>query len=187
MNAIRKNPEAFVMTIFNIIYILYGAYHFHNTRGVTSVIWLIGTILLVILALWWLYQLFDLTVDIAHIKYTWEHKIAFIKVEKQLTGKVTLRGILHDVDKLFLYLFLDGERVSKIHRSYSRHHIIKAHTEKDFIQMVIDWECGRITKPDKPLNAYETLYFHYPQLEDNILPLLKRFGIAKTRGGAIYC
>lgn len=43
--------------------------------------------------------------------------------------------------------------------------------------MVIDWECARYTKPDKPLNAYDTLYHLYPQLESKILPILKELGI----------
>ena len=43
--------------------------------------------------------------------------------------------------------------------------------------MIIDWECARYTKPDKPLNAYDTLYKFYPQLENEILPLLNRFNL----------
>ena len=42
--------------------------------------------------------------------------------------------------------------------------------------MVVDWECARYTKPDKPLNAYETLYAFYPELESYILPILKELG-----------
>ena len=34
--------------------------------------------------------------------------------------------------------------------------------------MIIDWECARYTKPDKPLNAYDTLYKIYPELEEKI-------------------
>lgn len=47
----------------------------------------------------------------------------------------------------------------------------------DYREMVIDWECARYTKPDKPLNAYDTLYYLYPQLESKILPILKELGI----------
>lgn len=46
--------------------------------------------------------------------------------------------------------------------------------------MVIDWECARYTKPDKPLNAYDTLYKYYPELEDKILPILKELKIDKS-------
>ena len=45
--------------------------------------------------------------------------------------------------------------------------------------MVLDWESARYTKPDKPLNAYDTLYKYYPEMEDNILPILKEIGIDK--------
>ena len=38
--------------------------------------------------------------------YTWRHKKAFLKVEKELLGKNTIRGYLHDADKLILYPIL---------------------------------------------------------------------------------
>ena len=44
--------------------------------------------------------------------------------------------------------------------------------------MVIDWECARFTKPDKPLDAYDTLYKFYPHMDDKILPILKELNIA---------
>lgn len=53
-----------------------------------------------------------------------------------------------------------------------KHHSIKTRTHADFVQMVIDWECARYTKPDKPLNARDTLYSFYPELEDKILSIL---------------
>ena len=48
-------------------------------------------------------------------------------------------------------------------------------TRNDYIDMIIDWECARFTKPDKPLNAYDTLYKFYPEFEEQILPILKEF------------
>lgn len=114
--------------------------------------------------------------NLDYIQYTWKHKGAFLKIEKQLLGKNTIRGILHDVDKLIMYSFLSKETTNKIHSKYSKHHK-KRKIKKDFIQMVIDWECARFTKPDKPLNARDTLYKFYPQLEDKILPILKDFNL----------
>lgn len=38
------------------------------------------------------------------IKYTLEHRKAFRVVEKQLLGHNTIRGYLHDLDKVFLYI-----------------------------------------------------------------------------------
>ena len=45
--------------------------------------------------------------------------------------------------------------------------------------MVIDWECARYTKPDKPLNAYEALNKYYPEIIEKIMPILKKLGIDK--------
>ena len=112
-----------------------------------------------------------------YIKYTWKHKIAFLKVEKIVLGKNTIRGYLHGTEKLFLYLFLPKKTVSRINRSMSRHHVKRARTESDFTQMMIDWECARFTKADKPLDAYETLYKFYPQLQDKMIPLFQKYKI----------
>jgi hypothetical protein len=117
-----------------------------------------------------------------YILYTWNHKLAFLKVEKIVLGKNTVRGYLHDIEKLFLYTFLPKKAVSKLHRNISRHHIKRARTKNDFIQMIIDWECARLTKADKPLNALDTLYKFYPQLESTILPIYKELDMGtKTK------
>ena len=46
--------------------------------------------------------------------------------------------------------------------------------------MVLDWESARYTKPDKPLNAYETLVRFYPTMLGEILPILREMGINKA-------
>ena len=115
--------------------------------------------------------------NISKIKYTIKHRKAFRQVEKQLLGHNTLRGYLHDLDKVFLYMVLSYKTVHSIHRNYSRHHTNKAHTHSDFIQMVIDWECARFTKPDKPLNARETLDKFYPELKVKVLPIINELGL----------
>lgn len=114
------------------------------------------------------------------IIYTLKHKKAFLYVEKKLLGYNTLRGYLHDLDKVILYLIFDYKKVHNFHRKHSKHHN-KAKKEKDYIQMVIDWESARYTKPDKPLTAYETLYAYYSNLEDQILPILKRFNLVENK------
>lgn len=40
------------------------------------------------------------------IKYTSDHRKAFRKIEKQLLGYNTFRSLFHDLDKMFLYMFL---------------------------------------------------------------------------------
>lgn len=76
------------------------------------------------------------------IKYTLKHRKAFRIIERQLLGHNTIRGYLHDLDKIFLYMIMDYERVYKIHRGHSRHHA-------DYVQMIIDWECARLTTQNK--------------------------------------
>lgn len=117
--------------------------------------------------------------DYEHFKYTLKHKKAFLMVEKQLLGRNSLRGYLHDVDKLFLYLFSSPENklVSNLHRKYSRHHVKKARSHSDFVQMVIDWECARHTKPDKPLNARETMNQIYPEMKKKVEPILDELNL----------
>ena len=115
-----------------------------------------------------------------YVRYTLNHRKAFRMIEKQLFGKVSLRGYFHDFDKVILYPLFGKDITSKLHRKFARHHVKCAKTKRDFEQMVVDWECARYTKPDKPMNAYETLYKLYPQLEPNILPILKEVGLIES-------
>lgn len=115
--------------------------------------------------------------NVERIKYTLKHRKAFRKLEKKLLGYNTFRSLFHDLDKVILYIIFDYKKVHDFHRAYSRHHELRAKTHNDYIQMVIDWECARYTKPDKPLNARETLYKFYPELESKVLPVLKEFNL----------
>lgn len=116
--------------------------------------------------------------NIGAIKYTQAHRKAYKKIEKELLGHNTWRSYVHDLDKVILYNFLPFEKVKKFHRNNARHHENSVRkTKNDYIDMIIDWECARFTKPDKPLNAYDTLYKFYPNLEKEILPLLKKYNL----------
>lgn len=114
------------------------------------------------------------------IKYTTLHKLYFLRTEYKLTGKITIDGLFHDMDKLILLIFTSKslKDIHQIHRLKSKHHQndIKK-TKKDYIQMVIDWECARFTKSDKPLNARETLIKFYPELQDDILPIINSLNL----------
>lgn len=110
------------------------------------------------------------------ILYVKRHRKAFRVIEKQLLGHSTFRSLFHDLDKIILLHFLNKEKVSALHRKHSHHHE-KAKTKNDYIQMVIDWECARYTKPDKPLNARDTLYKFYPHLVEKIEPILIEMGL----------
>ncbi len=118
-------------------------------------------------------------------QYTLEHKRAFLRVERKLLGRNTWRGFMHDIDKL-LWLYpiamivgRNKKWVQSIHRKNNRHHVecTKKRTRQDYIEMIIDWECARLTKSDKPLDAHDTMQKYYPHLQDIILPLLREFGL----------
>lgn len=118
-----------------------------------------------------------------HFYYTWRHYMAFLKVQRNLLGYSKYK--FHDWDKLILYLlipFVKSKTISNWHRKYSKHHptfnrngerIMKPANKVKWTEAIIDWECSRLTKVDKQLNAIETLYKYYPEYKDNVIPLLK--------------
>lgn len=108
-----------------------------------------------------------------HFGYTIRHRRAFREVEKQLLGRNTLKGYFHDLDKLFLYIFMDYHKAHKVHKLYARHHINNARTHDDLVQVVIDWECARLTKPKVKFTAREHLYQDYPEYIDILDPVLQ--------------
>lgn len=121
------------------------------------------------------------------MQYTWKHKVAFLKIEHELLGRNTFAGYLHDLDKILIWYpvaFISQKDIKwchKQHRNFSKHHVENKSqkTRKDYINMIIDWECARYTKPDKPLNAYETMQKFYPELQHVIMPLLEELKLKK--------
>lgn len=109
--------------------------------------------------------------------YTIKHKGAYLKTQREKLGRITIEGLLHDCDKLFLYLLFTKKETSKIHRSYSKHHVGNHKREKDIINALIDWECARYTKPDKQETAREYLEFHIPQYKSYYEPFLKKLNL----------
>ena len=93
-----------------------------------------------------------------HIPYTFYHYLAFLDLEKELLGYYKYK--FHDWDKLFMYIFfpfLGTKLIKKIHRKINRHHIVdyKNQDKCNYEEAILDWECARITKPDKPETARE--------------------------------
>ena len=83
------------------------------------------------------------------------------------------------MDKVILNCLCDSSLSSKIHNNFSLHHKTdnKQLSKYDYIEMIIDWECARYTKPDKPRNSCLTLYTFYNDLQEQILPLLKELDL----------
>lgn len=123
----------------------------------------------------------------AQIKYTLDHRKAFRKVEMKLLNKEfpSMRAWLHDLDKVFLYLVFPKKKAHTIHRKIARHHIKNKTniSRRDYIEAIIDWECARFTKPDKPLNAFDTLYKYYPDHANEVIPIMHELGLGKYPNG----
>lgn len=111
------------------------------------------------------------------MRYTLEHKKAFLECERNLIGKNTLLGYLHDVDKLFLYLIFTKKETSKIHRKFSSHHTGNHRKEKHIEQALIDWESARISKPDKQETPKEYLLNYIPEHKEVYKPMMKKLGL----------
>lgn len=113
-----------------------------------------------------------------NIKYTIKHIYMLNKLAIQY-NVWHFRFLFHDLDKIFLYLIFNKKTVQKIHRWYSSHHVRQTIdgnliNPKDPLQAVLDWESARYTKPDKPLNAYETWRKYYPSIT-NVEKYIKIF------------
>ena len=122
--------------------------------------------------------------NIDKLLYTFKHKklLTYLAKKYDRKNKELLERLkTHDLDKLFMLLLFDKKDIEPVHRSLTTHHDNELEkTELDYIEMVLDWESARYTKPDKPLNAYDTLYKFYPHLVDKIMPILKRYKIDKS-------
>lgn len=125
----------------------------------------------------------DNAVSLDHIKYTLAHKLAIMALSYEYLGHVSKRLLLHDTEKLVFYTMMDPRKAHDLHRFYSIHHHEVFATPSTSVctdsykEAVLDYECARYTKPDKPLNAYATIQKYYPGDFKRQEPMLKQFGI----------
>ena len=111
------------------------------------------------------------------IEYTKAHRQAFRETEKKLLGYNTKEGLNHDRDKIIMYHLFPAPIAHAIHINMAKHHKRRARTTKDYTQMVIDWECNRLTKPDKQMKPYQVMEKFYPDLKSVIVPILRKYNL----------
>lgn len=91
------------------------------------------------------------------------------------------RHLLHDVDKIILYIFYEKNIVTNLHRNTTSHHVdfkaVGSLTYENMLDAILDWECARFTKPDKPLTARETLKQYYAKHTAQMEPVLVQLGL----------
>jgi len=116
--------------------------------------------------------------------YWFAHWRAFQKVAFQF-GIWKPKYLLHDIEKPWMYLFIDKKAVKVWHRKHNRHHLgYTGHRGYDWEAMVIDWECSRFSKAEAPMNARDTLQYQisrHPEMKDelneHIPPILAKLGL----------
>lgn len=63
------------------------------------------------------------------------------------------------IGKVLMHIFLPflgTDKIKKIHQKYNAHHIKYTKYLPNYEEAIIDWECARFTKKDKPLTARQT-------------------------------
>lgn len=134
-----------------------------------------------------------LTNRIIEIKNIQKHR----KEVQRIAKEKGLSFPLHDFIKM-INVFIFGDKIAtKLHRKFSNHHArmryiritydegLKVYTKKQpygrFIknkeEAAIDWESARFTKPDKPLDAYDTWKKYYSDID--MEETLKKLGLWK--------
>ena len=133
--------------------------------------------------------------NIEYCKYTYRHRKAFLYVtnkivkDENIKKEMIKRARFHDLDKMTLYIFLEKKQASSYHRKTSSHHLENnlPKTLLDYLETIIDFECAAYTKPDKPLNAYDTLIKTYKDKIDtntynSLMNILKKYDLDSS-----YC
>ena len=113
-----------------------------------------------------------------HIPYSFKHYLMVMKLEKKYIGYY--KYPFHDLDKIFMYIFLSflgTKMIQKIHTRFAKHHLRKYKKHMRFDEAILDWESARFTKPDKPMDAWETYQKLYTDFSDDLLPIFEKFNL----------
>lgn len=98
-----------------------------------------------------------------NIEHTYDHKVVFALIEKELFGRHSIDSLTHDADKMVLYLLgFPKSFVSKFHRNHSVHH-----TESGKAMNLRSMLCDNIAsspefKPEKKLSLRD----HFARSKD---------------------
>lgn len=105
-----------------------------------------------------------------HVKYTLRHKLVILKIWYKENTKVSFeRVILHDLDKVFLYMIIGKRLTSKFHKSWISHHRHGNISDEDFAEKYLDYASARHTKPDKARNALDYILRFKPEYKERAL------------------
>ncbi len=119
---------------------------------------------------------------VKNIQHTFDHKVIYALIEKELYGKNTINSLTHDADKMIMYLLgFPKSFVSKFHRLHSTHH-----TESGKMMNIESMLCDNIAsspefKPEKKLSL--RAYFNKSkelQEVDGLKELMERYNFGEN-------
>lgn len=108
------------------------------------------------------------------IQYTRRHR----KEVQRIAHGLGYSFPFHDFLKMLNIAIFGDKIATKLHRRFSHHHLQNGDI-KNKIEAAIDWESARFTKPDKPLNAFDTWKTFYPEVDMGQTMDLLGFGPSK--------
>ncbi len=112
---------------------------------------------LIVLLILWIAGMVQL--NSSHIWKVLIHKIAMIKTAYRLKIYFYIPMYLHDTDKIFYMLFFTKHIASLIHKKTAFHHFSNIWKQFFYLEMILDWECSRLTKKNKKQTAIEWFNF----------------------------
>lgn len=112
-------------------------------------------IILIMIYLLVLYVSYRIELNAWEIIKIWNHKKCVFSIGKFYYGWFYLPMYTHDIDKIFLLLFLSKKCSSYIHKKLAFHHFSNIFKVFFYKEMILDWESGRFTKTNKHLTAFE--------------------------------
>lgn len=131
----------------------------------------------------------------SEIGYTMKHRKEVQRIAKEHGYSFPF----HDFIKMIMILLFGDAVATKIHRRFSSHHAHMRYLRiyyndgihkwskvlpagryiKNQVEAAIDWESARFTKPDKPLDAYDTWKEYYSDID--MEPTLKLLGFWRQK------
>jgi len=99
-----------------------------------------------------------------YIWQVWRHKVAIIKTAWKFKEFFYLPIYFHDLDKIIFMYFLPKKISSWLHDRLAFHHFKNIFRIYFYKEMVLDWECSRLTKTEKQLTARR----FFEAIKDNI-------------------
>lgn len=122
------------------------------------------------------------------LEYTYLHRKALkylvetLIINPEDKKALRKRAEIHDLNKALMYTIYPKSMASEMHRRHAAHHM-ENDTEKsqlDFMEAVLDYECAALTKPDKSLNAYDTVKNIPNRYADELIEIMKELGIDRS-------